>query len=154
MIRALVKADQVRVWGESAIVPHNPACRCSFIWMKRSKKKGFVKARPPCATATELGSSPQYSLSFSNALPLSLSRTLSSSLCFFLSFSHWCFSLVTRYVEVSVQPFCCEFCLTLLFHSKISMLCIKLWIVMRGLCDSHVYCAVLPCVIRHQRRTH
>lgn len=57
MIRALVKADQLRVLGESVIVLHNPACRCSFIWMKRSKKKGFVKARPPCAIATELSSS-------------------------------------------------------------------------------------------------
>ena len=62
--------------GESAIVPHNPARRCSFIWMKRSKKRGFVKARPPCATATELRSSLLFfrmhflSLSLSHTLPL------------------------------------------------------------------------------------
>ena len=38
--------------------------------MKRSKKKGFVKARPPCAAATELRSPRQHPLSFSTALPL------------------------------------------------------------------------------------
>lgn len=122
MIRALVKADQVRVWGESAIVPHNPACRCSFIWMKRSKKKGFVKARPPCAAA-ELSSSLQHSLSFSSVLPLSLFLT------------HFYFLLVFRFLFASLffighklrrgqrRAFCLDFCLMHLFNSNICIIC-------------------------------
>lgn len=44
MISALVKSDQVGVWGERAIVPHNPARRCLFHVDEEIKKEG-----PPCA---------------------------------------------------------------------------------------------------------
>lgn len=114
--------------------------------MKRSKKKGFVKARPPCATATELSSSLFYSLSFSNALPLFLS---SSSLCCFLSshvIFHWSQGMWR-------SALCCDFWWTLLSSSGI----VALWV----LCSREsrwglVFrdCTVLPFIIRHQRNTH
>lgn len=99
MIRARVKADQVRVWGESAIVLHNPASFCSFIWMKRSKKKGFVRPRPPFATAAELSSS----LCFASFQMYFLSRTLRDA-CFFLLSAT---SVICSNARRSQQAFIC-----------------------------------------------
>jgi len=144
MIKALIKADQVRVLGESAIVPHNPPCRCSFSRMKRSKKKGYLKARATCAAATELSFSPRCSISFSNALPLSLFPPTFLFVFFALMF-------ITGHVVCGGQrPALCR-------DFNDNMPCALRGVVKHdvGLCDSvFSACTALTLIIRHQRKTH
>lgn len=96
-----------------------PAAVLSCGW--RDQKRGFVKARPPCATATECSSSLQCYPFQVHFLPHTPYPVL---FCFvlFLLFMNCYSSVVTRYVRSASSPgLCCN----------ISILCSSLWITMR-----------------------
>lgn len=129
MIRALRKADHVRVCGESSIVSYNPARRCSSMWMKRSKKERICKGE----TSLHRHSAPL--LLF---YPFTSCLLRSISLAFYAllfqpspgsqrSTSRPCFAVISASFALSYEP-------------------------LQELCDSMFgVCTAFSVIIRHQR---